>query len=331
VRAIRFDRHGDYDTLCLIEAPCPQPAAGEVLVRLSTAAVTPLDDRIRRGLFPGSRQPPLIPGVEGVGHVLSPGTADRPSGSRVIITYGGVGYGVTEDGTWREFLVSHPKHLIPVPGPVRDEQVVAIVHAYVPAQLALTLAGELQPGATVVVPALEGGVGDALLRLARAHGMGRVICYATDDAQAARVRAAGHDAVIDLARRSLADGVGELTAGAGADLVVENRGGDHVGEAVAALRDGGAVLCLAHRDDRAARFDAGLLIAKRARILGCDLMTLPHATVRHALDSVLRLVESGRLHPAVDRIFALDEAAAAQRYVVEEQPFGQVVLRIGDP
>ena len=63
--------------------PAPQPAPGQLLVRI-TAAVNPLDDFIRRGLHRGAQQLPHILGGEGVG-VVETGNADFPAGTRVLV------------------------------------------------------------------------------------------------------------------------------------------------------------------------------------------------------------------------------------------------------
>jgi len=319
VRAIRFTRHGAYDELHAETMEPPVRRPDEIVLRMAAAAVTALDHSVRAGRVPGAAPAPLTPGVEGVGYVEPPGTAEAPAGMRAIVTLGGRGFGLYEDGTWREYLAVHPKDLITVPETLSDFEAAGLIHEYVPAQTALLLAAVDLRGTTVVTPTLMPGVGDAMAQLAQCAGATRVILPARTAALAQRIREAGYTDVIDCTRETLDEGVLRLTGGAGADVILDGLGGPATDRAVSR---GGALVRLGRSSER------GAAAAPDVRLVEVDVTGAPHAVVNAALRSVRDLVGTGQIRPRVARVFPLEDAAMAQRHVIEDEPFGRVVLDI---
>jgi NADPH:quinone reductase-like Zn-dependent oxidoreductase len=182
----------------------------------------------------------------------------------------------------------------------------------------ITRAG-LRAGESVLVLAAGSGVGQAAIQVARLLGA-RVSATAGTEAQLARARDLGADEVIDHYTQDISAEVRGLTSGRGVDVVCE-----HVGEAtwVPALKS-------LTRDDR---------------LVTCGATTGPHVTLdlRHLFTKQLSLIGSymgtkgellraaalffeGRLHPAVDGVYPLEEAAAAQERLEAKAHFGKIVL-----
>ena len=154
MKAISFERYGYYDQLRLKEVPAPEPADGEVLVRMTAAAVNPLDHTVRLGYFPRAKEPPLVLGNEGVGIVERPGASGLEEGTRVMMT--GT-YGVTRDGTWQEYVATGAGEVVPVPDGLTDAEAAAVPVAYLTARIALKVGG-FSPGQSVLAPGV-GGLG----------------------------------------------------------------------------------------------------------------------------------------------------------------------------
>src|SRR5260370_944517 len=108
MRAMRAESFTGYAGLELVEAPRPHRADGRVLVRITAAGVTPLDQTILSGKFPHHLKAPLVLGNEGAGVVEEGGGTDFPVGSRVMF-FGA--YGAFEDGTYREGLAGRKEDL----------------------------------------------------------------------------------------------------------------------------------------------------------------------------------------------------------------------------
>lgn len=309
-----------------MEVDPPVPAPGEVLVRMLTAAVNPIDDVIRRGRFPGSKEPPLIPGGEGCGVVVSGGDPDWPQGARVLVRGG---FGVTSDGTWREMVAASPESLYPVPDSLSDAQVAASGSGPFAGLLALEQGG-FAPGQTVLVPAFGGAVGNAAWQIASALGAGRVITTAGTTAKAEAARALGAADVVDLSGESLPEAVGRLTGDAGVDLAVDSVGGSMTGQLVPCLATGGTIVVLGYVAGTRAEIDLQVLVRKRGRIVTASLVREPAQRQRRLWERLYPLLADGRLVPVVGRVFDLAEAAGAQRCLAEERPLGKVVLSISE-
>ncbi|NPT43269.1 zinc-binding dehydrogenase [Paraburkholderia sp. 1N] len=320
MRVIEAETFSGYDGLRQIELPKPQPAKDRVLVRVTAAGVTPLEYTVLSGGHPRARAP-LVPGNEGVGVIEDAGDSGLAVGSRVMFTGP---YGVAENGTWQEWLLVRPEHLAS-PDAIGDVVAASIPVAYLTAQISLTDAG-FKPGMTVLAPGIGGSVGNATYQLARAQGAGKVISTAGSAAKAARARELGFEDVIDLTAEGLADGVRRITAGKGVDIVIESIGGTVTSEALSSLGRGGVLITLGYSAGRRSTIDVTDLIWKGARMAGFSLFAQSPATVATAWQDIIPLIVSGSVKPIVERVYPLDEAGEALRHLIEDRPFGKVIL-----
>jgi NADPH:quinone reductase len=234
-------------------------------------------------------------------------------------------YGVGENGAWQEWVLVRPEHLALVPDGIDDVVAASLPVAYLTAQVTLTLAG-FKPGMTVLAPGIGGSVGNATFQLARAQGAGKVISTAGSAAKAVNARALGFEDVVDLSAEGLADGVRRITAGKGADIVIESIGGSVTSEALSSLGLGGVLITLGYSAGRKTTIDVTDLIWKRARMAGFSLFAQSPATIAAAWRDVIPLIVSGTVKPIVERVYRLSEAGEALRHLIEDRPFGKVVL-----
>ena len=320
MRVIEAETFSGYDGLRQIELPKPQPAKGRVLVRVTAAGVTPLEYTLLSGGHPRAKAP-LVLGNEGAGVIEDAGDSGFAVGSRVMFTGP---YGVGENGTWQEWLLVRPEHLA-LSDAIGDVVAASIPVAYLTAQISLTDAG-FKPGMTVLAPGIGGSVGNATYQLARAQGAGKVISTAGSAAKAARARELGFEDVIDLTEEGLADGVRRITAGKGVDIVIESIGGAVTSEALSSLGHGGVLITLGYSAGRKTTIDVTDLIWKRARMAGFSLFAQSPATIAAAWQHIIPLVVSGSVKPIVERVYPLAEAREALRHLIEDRPFGKVIL-----
>jgi NADPH2:quinone reductase len=321
MRAIEAKTFSGYDGLQQIELPKPKPAKDRVLVRVTAAGVTPLDHTILSGGHPRAKAP-LVLGNEGAGIIEDAGESGLAVGSRVMFTGP---YGVAENGAWQEWLLVRPEHLALVPDAIGDVVAASLPVAYLAAQLTLTLA-EFKPGMTVLAPGIGGSVGNATCQLARAQGAGKVISTAGGAAKSARARKLGFEDVVDLSAEGLAEGVRRITAGKGVDIVIESIGGTVTSEALSSLGLGGVLITLGYSAGRKTTIDLTDLIWKRARMAGFSLFAQSPTAIATAWRDALPLILSGSVKPIVERVYPFTEAAEALRHLIEDRPFGKVVL-----
>jgi NADPH2:quinone reductase len=320
--AIEAKTFSGYGGLRQTELPKPQPAKERVLVRVTAAGVTPLDHTILSGGHPRAKAP-LVLGNEGAGVIEDAGDSGIAVGSRVMFTGP---YGVGENGAWQEWLLVRPEHLALVPNAIDDVVAASLPVAYLTAQVTLTQA-EFKPGMTVLAPGIGGSVGNATYQLARAQGAGKVISTAGSAAKAARARELGFEDVVDLTAEGLAEGVRRITAGKGADIVIDSIGGTVTSEALSSLGLGGVQIILGYSAGRKTTIDVTDLIWKRARMAGFSLFAQPPTAIVAAWRNIVPLIVGGSVKPIVERVYPLSEAAEALRHLIEDRPFGKVVLK----
>jgi NADPH:quinone reductase len=323
MRAIEAATFSGYGELRQIELPKPQPEKDRALVRITAASVNPLDHTILSGGLPRAKAP-LVLGSEGAGVVEDAGGSGLAAGSRVM--FAGA-YGVRENGAWEEWLLVRPEDLVLIPGAIGNVVAASIPVAYLTAQITLTLAG-FKPGKTVLAPGIGGSVGNATCQLARAQGAGKVISTAGSPAKAAKAREIGFEDVIDLSTEGLAEGVRRITAGKGVDIVIESIGGSVMSGALSSLGLGGVLITLGYSAGRKTTIDVTDLIWKGGRMAGFSLFAQPPAAIADAWRDIIPLIEAGSVKPVVERVYAFSEAGEALRHLIEDRPFGKVVLNL---
>ena len=314
--------------LVLEEAPDPEPAPGEVLVRLRASALNHLDVWVRKGL-PSAPKPHIL-GADGAGVVeaLGDGVSGLEPGSPVVLNPGVEGgdgtihvIGEHGDGTNAELIAVPAANVYPIPDGLSFEEAAAFPMAFVTAYRMLVTRARLQPDEWVLVWGIGGGVSTAALAISRALGA-RTIVTSSSDEKLARARELGADAAVNHASGDVKAAVREATEGHGADVVVE-----HVGEATwrtsldAAARDGRIVVCGA---TTGANPPAALhrIWWKQLTILGSTMGT------RSDFERVYELVASGRARPVIDEILPLAEIRDAHERLEAGRQLGKIVLTI---
>jgi NADPH2:quinone reductase len=321
MRAIEAKTFSGYGGLQQTELPKPQPVKERVLVRVTAAGVTPLDHTILSGGHPRAKTP-LVLGNEGVGVIEDAGESGLAVGDRVMFTGP---YGVGENGAWQEWLLVRPEHLTLVPDAIDDVVAASLPVAYLTGQITLSLAG-FKPGMAVLAPGIGGSVGNATYQLARAQGADKVISTAGSAAKAARARELGFEDVVDLNAEGLADGVRRITDGKGVDIVIESIGAMVTSEALSSMALGGVLITLGYSAGRKTTIDVTDLIWKRARMAGFSLFAQSPTAIAAAWRDILPLIANGSVKPIVERVYPFGEASKALRHLIEDRPFGKVVL-----
>lgn len=324
MRAIHFTEHGGYDRLQLIDLPKPQPQDGQVLVRITAASITPADNVIRLGKMPFVQRLPHIPGVSGAGVIEQAGASSLPIGTPVIM----VGmYGFQNDGTWREYMAVPPYEVTPLPDTLTAVEAAGLNESYLTAYAGLVQGG-FQAGQRVLIPAVGGGVGNAAVQLARVMNAAQIITTAGTHEKAEKARSLGYQNVIDLSHESLSARVRELTNGEGVHLAVDSVGGNITGQALASLARRGTLSALGYSGGVDAMINLTDLLWKGARIVSASPTNFTPDELKAAARQVLAWAAEGRIKPEIARTFTLEQAAEAQRYLIEERPFGKVILTL---
>jgi zinc-binding alcohol dehydrogenase/oxidoreductase len=328
VQAVRIHEDGGPDVLVLEEVSDPSPGPGEILIRLRASALNHLDVWIRKGL--PSVPKPRILGADGSGVVesLGEGVTGFEPGQPVVINPGveapdGAIHVIGEhgDGTNAQLISVPATNVYPIPGGLSFEEAAAFPLVFETAYRMLVTRAHLQAGEWVLLWGIGSGVSTAGLAIAKALGA-RTIVTSSSDAKLARARELGADATVNHADGDVKAAVKEVTAGHGADVVI-----DHVGEATwrtsldVAAREGRVAVCGATSGPNP---PAALhrVWWKQLTILGSTMGT--KADFEGAYD----LIASGRARPVVDEVVPLAEIRAAHERLEAGEQLGKIVLTI---
>ncbi len=308
------------------EVPIPSPRAGELLVRVHCAGVNFADlYRAARHFGSDGETTAAIAGLEMSGEVVKvgEGVAGFAPGDRVM--------GLTS-ATYAEYCCIHQSLAMPVPDEISWTEAAAISATFCTAHDALTTNGEMRRGETVLVQAASSGVGIAAVQIARFLGAGAVIGTSTSPAKLERLAPLGLTHGINSKQLDFADAVLEHTSGHGADVIVDNIGGDTLEGDIRCA----AIKCRIVNVGRLGRWTGEINLdehsRKRIRHIGVSFRSRSveeHAeVVRRATVDLLPALRGGELRPIVERVFSLDAAAEAQDYMKSGSHFGKLVLSV---
>lgn len=322
MRAVVFDQPGAPDVLRVGEAPDPQPAEGELLVKVHATAVNRADLLQRRGAYPPPSGASPILGLELAGEVERPAGQWR-AGDRVMAVVTGGGYA--------ELAAVPAGVALPVPAGLSYEQAAAIPEAFLTAYLNLFTLGRLAADEAVLIHAGASGVGTAAIQLARAAGA-RVLVTAGSDAKLALCSELGAEVAINYRREAFQERVREATGGRGVDLVLDFVGAPYWEPNLAALATGGRLMLIGFLGGSRGQIDLGPILTKSLTVAGTTLRRTPLAQkialARAFADFALPRFERGELRPVIDHVYPLAQAAAAHSALEANQSAGKVVLQV---
>ena len=280
------------------QRPIPQRGAGQALVHVTAAPISPLDLLCASGRsYFGPPQLPYIPGVQGVGTIVEGETL--PPGQRVWFTCdAGMKPG---DGSMAAFCVIDESAALALPEGVADDLAAALGLSAIAAWMALTWRGRLQPGEQVLVLGASGAVGQVAVQAAKLFGAGRVIAASRDQAGLARALTRGADATVDLTGDDVDDLHRRIVAACEGPLhlVIDPVWGLPAEAAARALGVEGRLVNIGAASGPTARFDSATVRSRLHNILGYTNSALTPEQKAQALNEILAHAAAGRC--TVDR------------------------------
>jgi NADPH2:quinone reductase len=326
MRAVRVVRFGEPEDLALVEVAAPTPGPGEALIDVHACGVNYPDLLVARGEYQILAPLPFSPGKEvaGVVRAVGEGVTTLAPGQRVAAQ--------VENGGYVEQLVVKAATVYPLPDGMDFATGAALGLTYLTAHFALVEHGRFRAGERVLVTGASGGVGSAALQLARALG-GRVLAGVGTPSKADFVRAQGAEAAIDLSRAGLRDGLRDevraLTEGHGADVVIENVGGEVFDACLRALAWSGRIVVVGFVGGAFPTIRANYLLIKNITASGLhwsDYRERDPAWVRRVQEALYGLWRDGKLKPAIAAVYPLEQAPIALRRMASRGLTGKLVL-----
>ena len=299
------------------EIPEPVAAPGEVLVDVAAAGVNRADVAQAAGKYPPPPGASELPGLEVSGH-------RRDTGAPVVALLAGGGYA--------EVVAVAEEQLLPVPDGLDLVDAAGIIEVCATVVSNLVIEGGLGAGQTVLIHGGTGGIGTTAIQLARELGA-RVLTTVGSDTAITSVRELGADSVWNRHSTDLREAVVEA---GGADVILDVvGGGEMLADNIAMLRQHGRLVIIGTLGGASGELPVGMLMGKRARVIGTTLRSRPTAEKREILERTQELVwpllEEGRLSTPVHARLPLERAGAAHDMLRQGGHLGKVILEVALP
>lgn len=318
MNAIRVHEFGPPSVLRLEEVPDPQPAAGQVVVRVHAAGVNPVDTYIRAGTYAAKPKLPYTPGSDAAGVIeaVGEGVTRARVGDRVY-TSGSL------TGSYAEKTLCTEAQVHRLSERVSFSQGAAVNVPFATAYRALFGRAKVVAGETVLVHGATGGVGTAAVQIAHAHGL-TVIGTGGTERGRTMVLEQGADHVLDHHAPDYLDQVLALTGGTGVDVVLEMLANVNLGKDLTVLAKGGRVVVIGSRGP--VEINPRDTMARDAAILGMVLFNGTEKELAGIHQALVAGLANGTLNPLAGKELPLAEAAQAHEAVMQAGAFGKIVL-----
>ncbi|HYG91375.1 MAG TPA: NADPH:quinone oxidoreductase family protein [Azospirillum sp.] len=326
MKAVLCKRFGPPDTLVVDDVPEPGCGPRNVRIRVHAAGVNFPDTLIIEGKYQLRPEPPFSPGAEVAGIVDAVGAevTGLSPGDRVMALMGWGGFA--------EVVEVDAGRVQPIPERMDFLTAAGFAMTYGTSIHALRQRGRLAPGETLLVLGAGGGVGLAAVELGRVMGATVIAAASTPEKlDAARTTGATH--LINTREESLRERLKAITGGRGVDVVYDPVGGDLFDEALRSLAWKGRLLVVGFASGRIPQAPANLPLLKGSEIVGVYWGAFrqhePEENRRNFRD-LFAWHTAGQLHPYIDRVLPLDQAAAALNALRDRAVTGKIVLAVRD-
>ena len=324
MRAVEIASPGGPEQLRMGSRPTPLPGKGEVLVKVAAAGVNRPDVLQRKGLYPPPPGASDIPGLEIAGTVVSAGQgATHMIGNRVCALIAGGGYA--------DYCVAPIGTCLPVPEVLRLTEAAAMPETLFTVWINLFERGFAGDGDRVLVHGGTSGIGTMAIKLGTLFGLEVIVTCGSDEKCAAAIDLGAIHA-INYRTTDFVDAVQRLTDEAGVAVVLDMVGGDYVPRNLQCLADDGRHVSIAFQRGPIAEVQIVDLMRRRLTLTGSTLRARNldfKAMVRDEIaETVWPYVEGNRLKPVMDRVFPLEEAAAAHERMEAGDHIGKIVLQM---
>ena len=318
MKAIVVREFGEPDVLNLEEIPDLHPEENQILVKIESAGVNPVDTYIRQGTHAQKPDLPYTPGKDGAGIVSEIGENVKKFeiGDRVFTAD-------SVSGTYAEYCLCEENQVYDLPKNISFEQGAGVFVPYATAYRALMQKARAKKGETVLIHGASGGVGTAAIQWAKNADL-KIIGTASSKDGKNLVLEQGADFVFDHSSENYLEEISETTNGKGVDIILEMLANENLVKDFKVLSKFGRITIIGSRG--LIDFDPRLTMGKDATIKGMSLFNASEKDMSEINEAIYEGLSEGFLNPVVGKTFRLREAAKAHLAVIGEKAFGKIVL-----
>ena len=321
---IGISRPGGPEVLVPEPRPVPLPAPDQILVKVAAAGVNRPDVAQRSGAYPPPPGASDLPGLEIAGEVVAAGSAAKKHkvGDQVMSLVAGGGYA--------QYAIAQDAQAMKVPPHLTMQEAGAIPETLMTVWHNVFERGALKPAETLLVHGGSSGIGTMVIQLAKAFGSKVIVTVGSKDKADACIKL-GADRAINYKSEDFVTEVKAVTAGAGADVILDMVGGDYIDRNYEAAAIGGRIVQIAFLSGTPkATANFAKLMVKRLIHTGSTLRPRSNADkaamVLAIEANVMPLLREGRVKPLMDSTFPLEKAADAHRRMETSEHIGKIVL-----
>lgn len=324
MRAVLCKEFGPPGSLVMEDVAEPELDRGQVRIAIRACGVNFSDLLMIAGKYQQQPPMPFSPGAELAGDVIeiASDVADIKQGQRVIA--------VTGFGGMAEQICVHAQKVVPLPDAIDYVPAAAFLLAYGTAYHALKQRAQLQAGETLAVLGAAGGVGLAAVEIGKLMGATVIAAASTTD-KLKLTAEYGADHLINYTDTSLKDGIHEITAGAGADVIYDPVGGELFEQSLRAVAWRGRVLVIGFASGQISKIPANLPLLKGSSIVGVFWGRFteeePETNAENTAE-LFRLLQDGKLKPHVSETYPLEKSALALEALAARRAKGKIVIKI---
>ena len=321
MRVVDIASPGPASAMRLIERPLPQPASGEVLIRVAAAGVNRPDIAQRAGLYPPPPGANPVLGLEVAGEVVACGAeTDLALGEQVTALVNGGGYA--------EYCTAPVGQCLPWPRGFDAIHAAALPENHFTVWQNVFQIGRLASGERLLVHGGTSGIGLTATMLAAARGS-RVIATAGSREKCDACLRHGATAAINYREAQFADAVREFTAGEGVDVILDMIGGSYLQGNLLSLAERGRLVVIAVMGGRAGETDLARIMQRRLTLTGSTMRPRTRAEKAALADELRRevwpLLDAGQCRPVIDTVLPLEQVVQAHERM-DVDHIGKVVL-----
>ncbi len=319
MQVIEISEFGDPSVLQTAERPTPQPADGEVLIKVHAAGVNRPDIVQRLGKYPPPPGVTDIPGLEVAGEVTESRSGEWQAGDKVCALLAGGGYA--------EYATVPAGQCLPVPANMSMSEAAALPETVFTVWNNLFKRGKLAKGQTALVHGGASGIGTTAIQMAKALGAKIIVTAGSDDKCDACLKL-GADQAINYKTQDFVAEIGRDNV----DVVLDMVGGDYVPRNLEVLKTDGHHVSIAFLNGLKTEISIPVIMQKRIIMTGSTLRPRSLAEKQALRDEIRENIwphaENGGLKPVIYKSFPLAQAKDAHIALESGEHIGKIVLQI---
>lgn len=323
MRAVTVPTPGGVDALEVVDLPMPEPAAGEVLIRVTAAGVNRADVLQRQGYYdPPTGATPVL-GLECSGDIIAvgDGVTDLQPGAHVCALLTGGGYA--------EYVSVPAGQVATVPEGITLTEAAGLMEVASTVWSNVFMMGKLQHGETLLVHGGGSGIGTFAIQLGKAFGAKVVVTVGSQE-KAAFCRELGADLAINYREQDFAEVM--RAEGIRADVILDIIGAKYLAANVSVLATAGRLVVIGMQGGVKAELNLGALLSKRAAVMATSLRARPAgekaAIVSAMVAQVWPLIADGTVRPIIHATFPLEEVRSAHQMMEDSTHTGKILLTL---